>query len=326
MCETSKSGSLNHISLGSLNITENNMAESKDSTSKDRESKTALKRMKHSPPTLESPVKEKPDTSSTLDVILRKLNTMHDLAPSTKTNTDLLQVEVAAIRSDLKELKIRVTAAESKISRVEDCTNEQSQKFSDLEKVIATLKSQITEQEDRNRRSNLQIFGLPEGIKLNYKSAAEFLISWIATALQLDFDKDFKIERAHRVPTYKPMNQTTPRAMVVKHLRHQHTELILAQMRKIKVVMWQSWKISISQDYAKGTVIHRKGFLALRKRLTSIGISFAFNGPSKFRISHKGQMKIFSDPAELTRFLDNKSETQMEGEPSNSSSLNHTPP
>ncbi|KAJ1144210.1 hypothetical protein NDU88_010512 [Pleurodeles waltl] len=155
MCEPSGGWSPSHISLGSMNITESNMADSKDSSSKERESKTALKRMKHSPPMLESLVKKKTDSSLTLDVILHNLNTVHDVAQSSKTNTDLLQVEVAAIRSNLKELKIRVTIAESRISRFEECISEHSQTFSGLEKVVATLKSQITEQEDRNRRSNL---------------------------------------------------------------------------------------------------------------------------------------------------------------------------
>ncbi|KAJ1159629.1 hypothetical protein NDU88_000135 [Pleurodeles waltl] len=123
---------------------ESNMAEPKDSTTKERESKTAPKRTKHSPPTLESPVKENTDTFSTLDTILRKRNTVREVAESTKTNTNLLQVAVAAIHSILKDLKIRVTAAESRISRVEDCTNEHSQKFSELENMVETRKSQIT--------------------------------------------------------------------------------------------------------------------------------------------------------------------------------------
>ncbi|KAJ1192131.1 hypothetical protein NDU88_001443 [Pleurodeles waltl] len=248
------------------------------------------------------------------------------MAQSTKTNTDLLQVEVAAIRGDFKDLKIRVTAAESRIRRADNCANKHSRKFSELEKVVATLKSQITEQKDRNKRSNLRIFGVPEGIKSNYKSAVDFLISWIPVALQLDFDNDFEIKWTHRVPTYKPNNQTAQRAMIFKPLRHQHTEQILAQMRKIKVVMWQTQKISISQGYAKENVIHRKGFLALRKRLTMMEISFTFNDLSKFRITYKGQTKVFLDPEELTRFLHNKSEPQMETEPANSSSLNYTPP
>ncbi|KAJ1137961.1 hypothetical protein NDU88_004354 [Pleurodeles waltl] len=114
---------------------------------------------------------------------------VNDMAQNTKTNADLLRVDVAAIRDDLKDLKLRVTAAESRISRVEDFNNSQSQKISDMKKMVATLQSQLMEQEDQNLRSNPRIFGIPEGVVSNYKSVPDILISSMPSALQLAFDR-----------------------------------------------------------------------------------------------------------------------------------------
>ena len=43
------------------------------------------------------------------DIILKQLNAVHSVAKSTKIKTDLLQVEFADIRKDLKLLAERVT-------------------------------------------------------------------------------------------------------------------------------------------------------------------------------------------------------------------------
>lgn len=202
------------------------MAEGTGGNIKDRDSKGNLECSKHSPPIPESPAKGSPDSASALEAILLKLNTVHDIAQSTKTNMDLLQVEMAGIRNGFKELSIRVSYTETKISNVEDYTNKQIKHIQNLERSFASLRRDLTEQEDCNRSSNLCIFGVPEGIEHSAPSVIDLLITWIPNVLHLSFKKDFEIDRAHRVPSFKPRNMSPPRLMIFKPLQHQHTDQI----------------------------------------------------------------------------------------------------
>lgn len=145
---------------------------------------------------------------------------------------------MAAINNDLKSLAIPVSNAETRISSVEDFTNKQSKHIQNLERSITALRRDLTEQEDRNRRSNLRIFGLPEDCEKSASSVIDFLLTWNPNTLHISFNKDFGIEHAHRVPTFKPRSMSSPRPLIFKPLHHQHTEIILAQMRKIKSIQW----------------------------------------------------------------------------------------
>lgn len=68
----------------------------------------------------ESPIKHKADINSTLDMILKKLAEVHDLARSTKQTTDTIQLELAAFTADNHAANNRLSEVEQRVSDIED--------------------------------------------------------------------------------------------------------------------------------------------------------------------------------------------------------------
>lgn len=69
---------------------------------------------------------------------------------------------------------------------------------SNLEKVVVLLQDHLDDQEDRGRRKNLRIIGLPEFSESS--SALKFMEMWLPKVLALTTkDGNIKLERAQRV-------------------------------------------------------------------------------------------------------------------------------
>ncbi|KAJ1129683.1 hypothetical protein NDU88_008049 [Pleurodeles waltl] len=206
------------------------MAEHKDHKEKDGQG--SLKRSKREPPLPKSPVTDKQENPTTLESILKKLNDAHDIAQSMTTNTDIVQVEVSGIRRHLEEFYLRVTNAQGRIGMTEDHIAAQSKPLCKNDPMLTFLRRKIAEQEDRNGRAKLRIFGLPECSEDKAPSAIAFLESWIPMTLGISLSKDFEIDHAHWAPTFTPKTAMSPRALIFEPQRNQYN--ILAHMRKIK--------------------------------------------------------------------------------------------
>lgn len=90
----------------------------------DKESRAQFKKTKAEQMISDSPIKAISDINSTMDMILRKLADVHDLAKSTKQNTDSMQLELTAIRADMNTINTKITDAEQRISDIEDVASQ----------------------------------------------------------------------------------------------------------------------------------------------------------------------------------------------------------
>ncbi|KAJ1205469.1 hypothetical protein NDU88_000904 [Pleurodeles waltl] len=273
-----------------------------------------VKRSKAEPTFLDSPIKSKAGINSSMNMILKKLLDVHDLAKSTNTNTDSMQIELTAIRADINNINNRISETEQRISDLED-----TKIITDKELLLlhASMRKTIADLEDRNRRGNLRIFGLPEDSESKEDSLHQcisFLETWIPKITGLQCDEKTELEIAHRVPSFKqhygPLSK--PRPIVCRPLRFRHMESILLYMGKNNHINWNGSRIYISQDYSKTTVGTRKGLLVLRSRLEDMKIQFSFAGPAKFRIIVEGKYKLFDNHNALKSYLDNLTEQEMD--------------
>lgn len=118
---------------------------------------------KRSDSSVDSPIKTKQDSNITLDIILKRLNEVHDLAQSTKNTTDAMKLELAAIRADIHTANSKLATLEQRVSDVEDGGAKTSKAILEVTKITTNLQKQLSEQEDKSRRGNIRILGVPEG-------------------------------------------------------------------------------------------------------------------------------------------------------------------
>ncbi len=95
----------------------------------------------------------------------------------------------------------------------------------DHDRRVAALEKQVVDLQDRNRRSNLRLVGLPEGSEKD--DPMGFLKRSLPTWLPSLAGKEIEVKRAHRVYTRLSSDRAKPRVFIFKLLRYTDRELIL---------------------------------------------------------------------------------------------------
>lgn len=119
-----------------------------------------------------------------------------------------IKEELTLVRHELKKTAERVTEAERRISQIEDDLHPMKQEVKAWKEKIIKLTEKFDEMENRLRRDNVRVVGLPEGSEGSDPMA--FLERWlIETFGRETFSQQFSIERAHRVP-FRPPPRKSP--------------------------------------------------------------------------------------------------------------------
>uniref|UniRef100_A0A3B3XUC2 L1 transposable element RRM domain-containing protein n=1 Tax=Poecilia mexicana TaxID=48701 RepID=A0A3B3XUC2_9TELE len=130
----------------------------------------------------------------------------------------------------------------------------------------------VLDLESRSRRSNVRVFGVPEGQEGN--STTQYIETLLRSQLQLPEDLDLKIQRAHRTLTSKPPPESPPRGIIVNFLEFSTKEKILREVWKKGKIQVGSSIIHFDHDYAPEIVKKRREYNAIKKALKVKGIRF----------------------------------------------------
>lgn len=85
---------------------------------------------------------------------------------ATLTNKiEAVQFDVGLIRQDLDKIRARVSVVEQRVGQAVDTITEQNTSIRTLQSKVRALEYKMDDAENRNRRNNLRIMGLPEGME-----------------------------------------------------------------------------------------------------------------------------------------------------------------
>ncbi|KAJ1165373.1 hypothetical protein NDU88_005801 [Pleurodeles waltl] len=209
-----------------------------------------------------------------------------------------LTLETKSMRSDIAGFQSRVTGLEQRMGSLETQINMSQEREQDL----LHLRSKLTDMEDRSRRDNIRVLGIPENEEGSDMQA--FLTSTLPKMISLDFDPPLEFQRAHRIGPKRSDNSSWPRPIIACLLRHNQTRQILQVARNHGPFRIDQHKIRITADYSKETNERRKAFLALRPRLRKLEMKYGLFDPARMWVTKNGVSKDFYNPDELRLFLD----------------------
>ncbi|KAJ1121977.1 hypothetical protein NDU88_000483 [Pleurodeles waltl] len=115
--------------------------------------------------------------------------------------------------------------------------------------------------EDRSRRDNIRLLGIPENEEGTDIQA--FLSSTLSKLTSLDFDPPLEFQRAQRVGPKHSDKSSRPRPIIACLLRHNQTRQILQGARSHRPFKVDQHDIRITADCPKETNERRKALLAL---------------------------------------------------------------
>ncbi|XP_066445282.1 uncharacterized protein [Eleutherodactylus coqui] len=193
-----------------------------------------------------------------------------------------LQEHMGLLRQDMQKTSETMTAAEGRISDIEDKMPPMQREVKGNTQNIAFLLTKIDDLENRSRRNNVRLVGLPERMEGNNPS--EYIEKWILDLFGRDcFSPMFAIERAHRVPTRPPPPGTPPRPVLMKLLHFKDRDAILRRAREKGDIRSNGSRISFFPDFSAENQKKRGTFIDVKRRLRDLRIPYAMLYPARLR-------------------------------------------
>ncbi len=171
----------------------------------------------------------------------------------------------------------------------------------------------MTDMEDRSRRNNVWLVGLPEGAEGS--DTAGFLRVNLSKWIPSLRDRDIEIDRAHRVYDRRK-NSDRPRTLIFRVLRWHDRSEILKGVRQAYPVKCTQDNVTLLffPDFSPATTIRRKSFNPVLKKMTALGLQPFLTYPAVIKLRHKGEQRMFDSPQKAEDFISSLSQRKSYAE------------
>uniref|UniRef100_H3AB63 L1 transposable element RRM domain-containing protein n=1 Tax=Latimeria chalumnae TaxID=7897 RepID=H3AB63_LATCH len=210
----------------------------------------------------------------------------------------------------MESLGQKVSSAESKMGRLGAVTDDHEARLVRVEeelvhqtRYVGELWDRVQGLENRSRRNNIRIIGVPEGVEGNGVSGPTMLLSILRDCLPLGASDPIEVERAHRTLGPRPAPDQHPRPIIARLLHFQDRERILRLAREAGELYWRGGKIMIFPDMSRELAAQRKRFTPARRRCMELGLRYALQYPAVLRVTVDGRLHRFEDPEEALKEL-----------------------
>lgn len=221
--------------------------------------------------------------------------------------------ELRALKNEVQVVCTRTTALEGRLSQMEDDVYPLRQEVLLMKDQVNACMQKMDSMKNTLRRENLRVLGLPEGCEGN--NPIKFMEDWLKEKFGKDsFSNFFSIERAHRIASRSPPLGGHPRPLIFKLLCFRDKVTILQKAREMKNIQHNSVRISIYPDFSPELQRQRARFAECKRKLQQLRINYALLYPARLRISALGDVTFFSNPTDVSDWLEKNEGRLQRGE------------
>ncbi|CAH2312055.1 Hypothetical predicted protein [Pelobates cultripes] len=265
---------------------------------------------KMAPPSPDASSSDSPATGpareESLTQIAADLATISANMMSKADKTDLLAEIRAVIREEVMEVRRDLTALER---RVEELEAERAQIIQHRQatdtattrqgNVLLELRRNLEDLDNRGRRNNIRVRGLPETAG---EALPELLLGLFTHILGDRAPADFGIERAHRA--LRPVSaEGPPRDVICYLLSYSLKDEIMREARNQQNLTYMDAQISLYQDLSVLTLEARRALRPLTTLLRERRIQYKWGFPFSLQAKVSNIWHIIRWPADVPRFL-----------------------
>lgn len=233
-----------------------------------------------------------------------RLDAIEGALSEIKTSVTTVESSLSSLCGRVTDLEKRMEETEARLSTSEDDYNKFSTHLASMEKTVEQLRTKVDDLENRGRRKNLRIVGLPERAE-NGASLSDFLQTQLPTLVGLPADfPPLEIERAHRALTSSPGPNNPPRSVLVRFLRFPQREAVLRAALKKRDILYDGSQLRFYPDLSAEVLRRRKEFDAVGKTMARRNMYRGFAYPARLRCLHDGRIRFFDTPESAAVFLD----------------------
>ena len=207
-------------------------------------------------------------------------------------------------RPAIQTLQATATEHTAGISALETSKAALEARMTDVEKSNAELLEKLISFEDRSRRNNIRVVGLPEGVEGS--DPTKFIQSFLQKTFEQEFQSPPEIDRAHRTGPQPPTGGR-PRPFLARIHFFRQKERVLQLSREAGQLKFNGKNIFIFPDLSAETSRRRAAFGPVKEILrTKRGVRYGIRHPARLWIEVDGQHKIFDSPVDAKNFCRDK--------------------
>uniref|UniRef100_A0A803JMW6 L1 transposable element RRM domain-containing protein n=1 Tax=Xenopus tropicalis TaxID=8364 RepID=A0A803JMW6_XENTR len=211
-----------------------------------------------------------------------------------------LKEEVATLKNDITALHTKVSEIETRNSAVETTVEALINATLSQDKAIYTLQRRLDDLDNRGRRCNIRIRGLPEQPEGgNLQNIVTQLFNQI---LEREPTSQINIERVHRALRPRGLPTDKPRDIICCLSHFPVKEELIQKARKIKPLMYMNVEILLLQDLSWYTLQQRKLIKPLTSILQEKGTMFRWGFPFSIQVNKDGKQITLNSPDDITPF------------------------
>uniref|UniRef100_K7E544 L1 transposable element RRM domain-containing protein n=1 Tax=Monodelphis domestica TaxID=13616 RepID=K7E544_MONDO len=238
----------------------------------------------------------------------KEISSVIDKTSQLEKELEVSNKKVEQAEKQIQSLKTRNKQLEdSELAKQQELIK-QSQKINGLGENIKYLTDKVTDQENRGRRDNLRIIGLPKKTEIN-KNLDAILQEIIEENCPhvLEQGGKIEIERVHRTPSILNPQKTTPRNVITKFKSFQAKEKILQEAKK-RSFRYRGAPIRITHDLAANTLRDHKAWNMIFRKARELGLQPRINYQSKLTIYFQGKVWAFNKIEDFQAFAKKRPE------------------
>ncbi|CAH2224538.1 Hypothetical predicted protein [Pelobates cultripes] len=207
---------------------------------------------------------------------------------------------VDTLRKDILDLGARTTRTETKMAEYATAHNELAEQVSHLQHTIETMEIKLMDAEDRSRRNNLRLRGIPEAVlQDDLPRYVRDLFNVIAPDIPSDM---LLLDRVHRIPKPKHLPPSTPRDVLLR-AHYFHVKEIILKSSRTTHLPTEFAGIRIFADLSQATLKKRKTFQQVTTTLRDHNIRYRWGYPTKLLVWRNGEFSPLTTPADGMKTL-----------------------
>lgn len=181
------------------------------------------------------------------------------------------------IRAEVGGLDDRLTRGEASVSVLEARVAQMEQAHSLYQDQLAEVQLHAEDLENRSRRNNLRLWGLPEAT--GPENLLETVRSIFLGILDLTPPATLEFDRVHRVLGPKPADQDRPRDVICRVHRYAQKELILRAAWQKDPIDFAGASVSVFPDVSWATLQRRAMLKPLLETLRRADLPYRWGFP-----------------------------------------------
>uniref|UniRef100_H3AKH8 L1 transposable element RRM domain-containing protein n=1 Tax=Latimeria chalumnae TaxID=7897 RepID=H3AKH8_LATCH len=210
------------------------------------------------------------------------------------TDVEVIKEDLSSLKHSMQKLNEHVSEMESHISNIEDDMHLELPGLEAITMKMDSLIEKLDDLENRSCQNNIRIIGVPEGAKAgNMKALVKNLITG---SLNMVWDPQFEIERAHRTLGPYPGLDQEPCHIIVTFLRFTAREAILKGARVMENAMYDDKRIFFFPDLSKNVIQKRAKFSEIKRKLAEENEKYIMQYPATLHFTWKGVVDLQPKP------------------------------